>query len=82
VAWRQFNWMQDKVDEILDPVIKMWQSRQSQMRMDQFYSTQRIAVFKSVRLQNAIAKVSGNRNPVRAFASSRSSGKKIMRYYC
>jgi len=65
------------VDEILDPVIKMWQSRQSQMRMDQFYSTQRIAVFKSVRLQNAIAKVSGNRNPVRALASSRGFGKNM-----
>ena len=62
--------MQDKVDEILDPVLKMWQSRQSQMRMDQFYSTQRIAVFKSVRLQNAIAKVSGKRNPVRALRSA------------
>jgi hypothetical protein len=67
----QFNWAQDKVDEILDPVITAWQSRQSQTRIDQFYATQRIAVFKSVRLQNVVAKVSGKRNPVRRRGSPR-----------
>ncbi|KAK3245450.1 hypothetical protein CYMTET_44982 [Cymbomonas tetramitiformis] len=55
----KFGWSQEKVDELLLPVLEEYDKRQTQMRMDQFYLAQRFAKIKSSRLQRAVAGITG-----------------------
>ncbi len=48
----KFGWQRDKADELLLPVVKAFDERQSQLTMDQFLTfRQRFAKIKSKRLQ-------------------------------
>ncbi|GIL99001.1 hypothetical protein Vretimale_4298, partial [Volvox reticuliferus] len=55
-----FGWTPDKVDELLVPVLKEYDNRQAQLRMEQFLSfSTRFAKIRSKRLQNAVAGIRG-----------------------
>lgn len=48
----RFGWAVPKVDELLVPVLRAYDTRQTQLRIDQFLSfNQRFAKIKSKRLQ-------------------------------
>ncbi|GLI68761.1 hypothetical protein VaNZ11_013252, partial [Volvox africanus] len=56
----KFGWTSDKVDELLVPVLKEYDNRQAQLRMEQFLSfSTRFAKIRSKRLQNAVAGIRG-----------------------
>ncbi|KAF5830170.1 hypothetical protein DUNSADRAFT_14946 [Dunaliella salina] len=51
----KFGWSPDRVDELLNPVLKVHDTRQTQLTMHQFLSfNQRFAKIKSKRLQKAV----------------------------
>ncbi|KAK9830500.1 hypothetical protein WJX72_012105 [[Myrmecia] bisecta] len=65
----KFGWTRDKADQLLLPVLKAYDERQTQMTMDSFLSfSQRFAKIKSRRLQKAVAGISGSANPELAMA--------------
>ncbi|KAK9904154.1 hypothetical protein WJX75_005482 [Coccomyxa subellipsoidea] len=60
----KFNWNSDKVDEILEPVLKAYDARQAQLTMDSFLSfNERFAKIKSKRLAKAVRGISKASNP-------------------
>ncbi|KAK9806600.1 hypothetical protein WJX73_007536 [Symbiochloris irregularis] len=56
----KFGWTPDKVDQLLLPVLKAYEERQTQLTMDAFLTfSQRFAKVKSSRLQKALAQGKG-----------------------
>ncbi|GMH40145.1 hypothetical protein BSKO_08049 [Bryopsis sp. KO-2023] len=59
----RFGWDYGNVDELLVPVMKAYDQRQTQLRIDSFISfRQRFAKIKSKRLQKAVAGITGAEN--------------------
>lgn len=60
----RFGWETSKVDELLLPVLRSYDQRQTQLRIDSFLQySQRFAKIKSKRLQKAVAGIRGKDNP-------------------
>ena len=60
----RFGWLPSKTSELLEPVAKAFDQRETQRRMDQFFSyNQRFAKIRSERLQRAVKGISARPNP-------------------
>lgn len=60
----QFGWARAKADELLNPVAKAFDERETQRRMEEFFGySQRFAKIQSVRLQRAVRGISKQANP-------------------
>jgi DNA excision repair protein ERCC-5 len=56
----RFSWAKDKADELLLPVLKEYDRRETQLRLEAFYSfNQRFAKVRSTRIQKALRGTSG-----------------------
>lgn len=56
----RFGWGQDKIDNLLLPVIRAYTDRSTQLRIDQFFTeSQRFAKIRSRRLQQAVSQITG-----------------------
>lgn len=65
--------LQGKADELLLPVLKVFDERQSQLTMDSFlHFSQRFAKIRSSRLQKAVAGIARTHNPDLHFADTSS----------
>ncbi|GBG67011.1 hypothetical protein CBR_g74695 [Chara braunii] len=63
-CWEKFGWNKEKADEVLLPVMKAVDSRQTQLRIDSFFSfNERFAKFRSKRIHKAVAQITGKSNP-------------------
>lgn len=60
----KFGWDVEKTSELLDPVLKAFDERLAQRRIDEYLSlSQRFAKFRSKRLQLAVERITGNAIP-------------------
>eukprot|EP00873_Tetraselmis_striata_P028365 jgi/Tetstr1/448629/TSEL_035874.t1 len=60
----KFGWLPDKANELLSPVVKAFDERETQLRVDQFFAySQRFAKIKSTRLQKAVRGTARAPNP-------------------
>mmetsp|Transcript_32394 Transcript_32394/g.57984 ORF Transcript_32394/g.57984 Transcript_32394/m.57984 type:complete len:304 (-) Transcript_32394:343-1254(-) len=60
----KFGWLPTKANELLEPVVKAFDERETQLRMDQFFAySQRFAKIKSQRLQKAVRGTAKVPNP-------------------
>ncbi|KAG6544932.1 hypothetical protein Mapa_013624 [Marchantia paleacea] len=59
----KFSWGKDKADELLLPVLKEYDRRETQTRMDSYYHfSQRFAKIRSRRIQKAVTGITGRRS--------------------
>eukprot|EP00898_Chlorokybus_atmophyticus_P006635 jgi/Chlat1/6973/Chrsp52S06650 len=59
----KFGWQDAKADEVLIPVLKAYDARETQLRMEHFFGfTQRFAKVRSKRIQKALAHATNARN--------------------
>ncbi|KAJ7552401.1 hypothetical protein O6H91_06G054200 [Diphasiastrum complanatum] len=59
----KFLWNKDKADELLLPVLKEYDRRETQLRLEAFYSfNQRFAKIRSRRIQKAVTGITGRRS--------------------
>ncbi|KAM0842168.1 hypothetical protein ACQ4PT_058559 [Festuca glaucescens] len=60
LCWERFGWNKEKADELLLPVLKEYNKRETQLRMEAFYSfNERFAKIRSKRVQKAIKGITG-----------------------
>ncbi|BFI28307.1 DNA excision repair protein ERCC-5 [Marchantia polymorpha subsp. ruderalis] len=62
-CYEKFSWGKDKADELLLPVLKEHDRRETQTRMDSYYHfSQRFAKIRSRRIQKAVTGITGRRS--------------------
>eukprot|EP00899_Mesostigma_viride_P002218 jgi/Mesvir1/11998/Mv00304-RA.2 len=62
----KFGWNKDKVDQMLDPVIKAFEERTTQLRLEHFYGfKERFATISSKRIRKAVASLTAPENAAR-----------------
>ncbi|XP_037491577.1 DNA repair protein UVH3 isoform X2 [Jatropha curcas] len=61
LCWEKFGWGIQKSDELLLPVLKEYNKRETQLRMEAFYSfNERFAKIRSKRIKKALKGITGN----------------------
>lgn len=71
----RFGWDTSKVDELMIPVLKAYDRRQNQLRIDSFVAfRERFAKIKSTRLRTAVRGITGSENPDLALEASANPG--------
>ncbi|XP_068485187.1 DNA repair protein UVH3 isoform X2 [Phaseolus vulgaris] len=59
-CWEKFGWIGQKSDELLLPVLKEYNKRETQLRMEAFYSfNERFAKIRSKRIKKAVKGITG-----------------------
>ncbi|KAL3698871.1 hypothetical protein R1sor_012947 [Riccia sorocarpa] len=62
-CYEKFGWNKEKADELLLPVLKEYDRRETQTRLDSFYHfSQRFAKIRSRRIQKAVTGITGRRS--------------------
>lgn len=60
LCWEKFNWNGKKTDELLLPVLKEYEKRETQLRIEAFYSfNERFAKIRSKRINKAVKGIGG-----------------------
>ncbi|CAH8267010.1 unnamed protein product [Arabidopsis lyrata] len=60
LCWEKFNWNSKKTDDLLLPVLKEYEKRETQLRMEAFYSfNERFAKIRSKRINKAVKGIGG-----------------------
>ncbi|GAU13075.1 hypothetical protein TSUD_173750, partial [Trifolium subterraneum] len=60
MCWEKFGWSSLKSDEVLLPVLKEYNKRETQLRLEAFYSfSERFAKIRSKRVQKAVKGITG-----------------------
>ncbi|KAL5582514.1 hypothetical protein UlMin_014956 [Ulmus minor] len=63
LCWEKFGWGNQKADELLLPVLKEYNKRETQLRLEAFYSfNERFAKIRSKRIKKAVKGITGNRS--------------------
>ncbi|XP_057816158.2 DNA repair protein UVH3 isoform X2 [Cryptomeria japonica] len=63
LCWERFGWNKEKADELLLPVLKEYDRRETQLRLEAFYSfNERFAKIRSRRIQKAVTGITGRRS--------------------
>uniref|UniRef100_A0A1J3ENI3 DNA repair protein UVH3 n=2 Tax=Noccaea caerulescens TaxID=107243 RepID=A0A1J3ENI3_NOCCA len=60
ICWEKFGWNSKKTDDLLLPVLKEYEKRETQLRMEAFYSfNERFAKIRSKRIKKAVKGIGG-----------------------
>ncbi|XP_052728324.1 DNA repair protein UVH3 isoform X8 [Vigna angularis] len=60
LCWEKFGWIGQKADELLLPVLKEYNKRETQLRLEAFYSfNERFAKIRSKRIKKAVKGITG-----------------------
>ncbi|KAF8096701.1 hypothetical protein N665_0303s0025 [Sinapis alba] len=60
LCWEKFGWNGKKTDDVLLPVLKEYEKRETQLRMEAFYSfSERFAKIRSKRIKKAVKGIGG-----------------------
>ena len=64
---KNFAWTRDATDQVLEPMMKAWEERDAQRRIDSFFETTaavggRVAKYRSKRLGDAVAKLTNRKS--------------------
>ncbi|CAH2045105.1 unnamed protein product [Thlaspi arvense] len=60
LCWEKFGWNSKKTDDLLLPVLKEYEKRETQLRMEAFYSfSERFAKIRSKRIKKAVKGIGG-----------------------
>ncbi|CAJ2669787.1 DNA repair protein UVH3 isoform X4 [Trifolium pratense] len=60
MCWEKFGWSSQKADELLLPVLKQYNKRETQLRLEAFYSfNERFAKIRSKRVKKAVKGITG-----------------------
>ncbi|XP_010555901.1 PREDICTED: DNA repair protein UVH3 isoform X2 [Tarenaya hassleriana] len=60
LCWEKFGWNSNKTDDLLLPVLKEYEKRETQLRMEAFYSfSERFAKIRSKRIKKAVKGITG-----------------------
>ncbi|GMI68417.1 hypothetical protein HRI_000511000 [Hibiscus trionum] len=63
LCWEKFGWGSQKSDELLLPVLREYEKRETQLRMEAFYSfNERFAKIRSKRIKKAVKGITGNQS--------------------
>ncbi|WCJ20931.1 DNA repair protein UVH3 [Euphorbia peplus] len=84
LCWEKFGWGVQKSDELLSPVLKEYNKKETQLRLEAFYTfNERFAKIRSSRIKKAVKGITGNQSSVlmddAVKESSRSRKKKTIR---
>uniref|UniRef100_A0A2N9I1V5 DNA repair protein UVH3 n=1 Tax=Fagus sylvatica TaxID=28930 RepID=A0A2N9I1V5_FAGSY len=61
LCWEKFGWGSQKVDELIIPVLKEYDKRETQLRLEAFYTfNERFAKIRSKRIKKAVKGITGN----------------------
>ncbi|XP_024046227.1 DNA repair protein UVH3 isoform X2 [Citrus clementina] len=62
-CWEKFGWGGDKSNELLVPVLKEYEKRETQLRLEAFYTfNERFAKIRSKRIKKAVKGITGNQS--------------------
>ncbi|XP_044502242.1 DNA repair protein UVH3 isoform X3 [Mangifera indica] len=62
-CWDKFAWGSQKTDELLLPVLKEYEKRETQLRLEAFYTfNERFAKIRSKRIKKAVKAITGNQS--------------------
>ncbi|KAA3459375.1 DNA repair protein UVH3 isoform X3 [Gossypium australe] len=63
LCWEKFGWGSQKSDELLLPVLREYEKRETQLRMEAFYTfNERFAKIRSKRIKKAVKGITGNQS--------------------
>uniref|UniRef100_A0A2P2KUP0 DNA repair protein UVH3 isoform X3 n=1 Tax=Rhizophora mucronata TaxID=61149 RepID=A0A2P2KUP0_RHIMU len=63
LCWEKFGWSIQKTDELLLPVLKEYDKRETQLRIEAFYTfNERFAKIRSKRIKKAVKGITGNQS--------------------
>ncbi|KAE8707616.1 DNA-repair protein UVH3 [Hibiscus syriacus] len=63
LCWEKFGWGSQKSDELLLPVLREYENRETQLRMEAFYTfNERFAKIRSMRIKKAVKGITGNQS--------------------
>ncbi|ONI19492.1 hypothetical protein PRUPE_3G281300 [Prunus persica] len=63
LCWEKFGWGTQKADELLIPVLKEYDKRETQLRLEAFYMfNERFARIRSKRIKKAVKGIAGNQS--------------------
>ncbi|XP_034207461.1 DNA repair protein UVH3 isoform X2 [Prunus dulcis] len=63
LCWEKFGWGTQKADELLIPVLKEYVKRETQLRLEAFYTfNERFARIRSKRIKKAVKGIAGNQS--------------------
>ncbi|KAJ8750315.1 hypothetical protein K2173_014230 [Erythroxylum novogranatense] len=63
LCWEKFGWSIQKTDELLVPVLKEYEKREIQLRLEAFYTfNERFAKIRSKRITKAVKGITGNQS--------------------
>ncbi|GMP29190.1 hypothetical protein CsSME_00004405 [Camellia sinensis var. sinensis] len=61
LCWEKFGWSTQKADELLQPVLKEYNKRETQLRLEAFYTfNERFAKIRSKRIKKAVRGITGS----------------------
>ncbi|KAL6143321.1 hypothetical protein ACLB2K_054016 [Fragaria x ananassa] len=61
LCWEKFGWVSQKSDELLVPVLKEYNKRETQLRLEAFYTfNERFAKIRSKRIKKAVKGITGD----------------------
>ncbi|CAI9111074.1 OLC1v1011209C1 [Oldenlandia corymbosa var. corymbosa] len=76
LCWEKFGWSTQKADELLLPVLREYDKRETQLRLEAFYFNERFAKIRSKRIKKAVKGIAGNSDLVDDSAQVGSTKKK------
>ncbi|XP_022739308.1 DNA repair protein UVH3 isoform X3 [Durio zibethinus] len=63
LCWEKFGWGSQKSDELLLPVLREYEKRETQLRLEAFYTfNERFAKIRSKRIKKAVKGITGNQS--------------------
>ncbi|KAM7280360.1 hypothetical protein ACFE04_007494 [Oxalis oulophora] len=77
LCWEKFGWGSQKSDELLLPVLKEYNKRETQLRLEAFYTfNERFAKVRSKRIKKAVKGITANKSSVLAEDAEQEVSKK------